>query len=147
MVNDALRQLFSDATLSAGTNSFVQNGSDINIGRGGLNSKSQLVAYVQTADGDRDLTFNLYLSLNDSKYRLIAALTVAADHAGKRVMNIGRSIPWGEWVDTEIKVRCSVTATDHTNNGDWNIVTAYLGEGEEEVYGRQPGTSDALVDA
>ncbi len=147
MVNDALRQLFTDATLTAGTNSFVQNGSDVNLGRGGLNSKSQIVAYVGQADGDRDLSFNIFLSLNDDTFRQIATLTVPADFAGKRVMNIGHSMPWREWDDTEIMLRCSVTATDAVASGDWLFVTCYLGQGEEEVFGREPGTDDVLVDA
>ncbi len=147
MVNDALRQVFSDTDLTTSSNSFVQNGSDVNLGRGGLNSKSQLVAYVGLAEADRDLSFNLYLSLNNSTFRLISTLTVPATYAGKRVMDVGRSIPWKEWVDTEIMLRCSVTATDHANNGDWNAVTAYIGSGEEEIFGRLPGAADAIVDA
>lgn len=147
MVNDALRQVFTDADLTVATNSFVQNGSDVNLGRGGLNSKSQLVAYVGLAEADRDLSFNLYLSLNNDTLRQIATLTVPAGFAGKRVMNIGQDIPWKEWADSEIMLRCSVTATDHANAGDWNAVTAYIGSGEESVYGRKPGTADALVDA
>ena len=147
MVNDALRQVFTDADLTVATNSFVQNGSDVNLGRGGLNSKSQLVVYVGLAEADRDLSFNLYLSLNNSTFRLRDTLTIPAGFAGKSVKNIGLSIPWREWVDAEIMIRCSVTASDHANPGDWNAVTAYLGSGEEEVYGRKPGTADTLVDA
>ena len=103
--------------------------------------------YVGLAEADRDLSFNLYLSLNNSIFRLFATLTVAPGFRGKSVMNIGMSKPWKEYVDTEIMIRCSVTATDHANPGDWNAVTAYLGNGEEEVYGRKPGTADTLVDA
>jgi len=146
MVNDALRQVFADTDLTAGTNSFVQNGSDVNLGRGGLNSKSQLVVNVGLAEADRDLSFNLYLSLNNDTFRLFSTVTVPKTFAGKRCVNIGHSIPWKEWVDAEIMIRCSVTAEDHANAGDWNAVTAYLGSGEEEIFGRAPNAADSLVD-
>ena len=147
MVYDALRQVFQDDDLTVATNSFVQNGADVNLGRGGLNSKSELAVHVGLAEADRDLSFNLYLSLNNDTFRQIATLTFPAGFAGKRIAYIGQSVPWKEWVDSEIMIRCSVTATDHANTGDWDNVSAYLGCGESEVYGRKPGTADTLVDA
>jgi len=147
MVYDALRQVFQDDDLTVATNSFVQNGADVNLGRGGLNSKSELAVHVGLAEADRDLSFNLYLSLNNDTFRQIATVTFPAGHAGKRIAYIGRSRPWKEYDDTEIMIRCSVTATDHANAGDWDNVSAYLGCGEEEVFGREPNAADAIVDA
>lgn len=147
MVNDELGLLFRAADLNTSSNGFSSNGNDLNIGRGGIPTRSQLVTYVGKANVDRTLNFNYYLSLNNDTFRQIAVITYPPTFKGKRTLNIGMSLPWQKWVDAEIMLRCSVTASNHANASDWDKVSSYLGSGEETVFGRAAGASDTLVDA
>lgn len=147
MVNDELGLLFRAADLNAAANGFNTNGNDLNIGRAGLNSRSTITTYVEKADDDRALTFSIYLSLNNDTFRLVKTINYPVNFAGVQTWRIGGSLPWQRWADSEIMLRCAVTAANHANTSDWDEVSVYLGAGEETVYGRQPNVADALVDA
>lgn len=148
MVNDALGLLFLNTDLNVAVNTALStNGTDLNIGRGGLNDKSQVVAYVQKASANRDLVFNIYMSLNNDTFRLIRTLTFPLSFKGKKAVMIGEDLPWQRWLDSEIMLRCNVVAANSANAGDWDRVAVYLGAGEETVIGRQAGAADTLMDA
>lgn len=145
MVNDELGLLFRDADLNTSSNGFVSNGNDLNIGRAGLNSRSTITTYVEKADDDRALSFNIYLSLNNDTFRQVATISYPVNTKGVQTVNVGRFLPWQRWVDSEIMLRCSVTAANHANASDWDEVSAYLGAGEETIFGVD--SDMALVDA
>lgn len=148
MVNDALGQLFSSAALTVNANTALSsNGNDVTIGRTGLHSKSQVVAYVGAANADRDLAFSIYRSLDDTNFRLVGTITFPAGYKGKQVLNLGESLPWQEWTDANIQLRCYVAAANHANASNWGAVSVYVGAGEETVFGRKANASETLVDS
>lgn len=147
MAIDSNLQLFSNNDLNVTANGFSQNGSDLNVGRTGLNRNAQLVGFVQTANADRDLQMKLYMSLNNDTFRQIGQIDFAKGFAGKQVLHIGNEFPWEEWTDGEIMLRLGVTADNHANDSDFNRVKAYIGYGEKQAYGRKAGAAEARVDA
>lgn len=148
MVNDELGLLFRNADLNVAVNTaLTTNGTDLNIGRAGLNSRSQVVAYVGKANADRDLVFNYYLSLNNDTFRLVGTMTFPAGHKGKRTLMVGEALDWKQWLDSEIMLRCNVVAANHANAADWDKVSSYLGAGESTVMGRKANAAETLMDA
>lgn len=149
MAIDTNLQLFSNTAYNGATNATSTNGSDLNIGRTGLNRNAQLVAFVQLASAVRDLDMTLYLGLNNSTMRSIGSIHFAKGYRGKQVLHIGNEFPWEQWTDGEIELRLNVAHSNAENGDDSNHgrVSAYIGYGERQAYGRKPGAAETLVDA
>lgn len=155
---DSNLRLLNAAVSDAGGGAISVVGAAVTIQRTGVHENSQFVVFVPTAPGTagRVLTVDLELALDGGfaaadgtgaapTANTIASLRFDVGFKGQRTVNIGRMIPWQQYTGSNIQVRAVARTAAVAGAANWGTVQAFLGAGEEEVYGRKAAAAETLV--